>query len=34
VGHRITHFETNGVVVVGHKSEEAIELPAMPRHVM
>jgi len=34
VGHRITHFETNGVVVVGHRPEEAIELPAMPRHVM
>ncbi len=34
VGHRITHFETNGVVVVGHKTEEPVELPAMPRHVM
>ena len=34
LGHRITHFETNGVVVVGHKLEEAVELPAMPRHVM
>jgi len=34
VGHHITHFETNGVVVVGHRPEEAIELPAMPRHVM
>jgi hypothetical protein len=34
VGHRITHFETNGVVVVGHKPEGAQELPALPRHVM
>src|ERR1700691_5333086 len=33
-GHQITHFETNGVVVVGHKLESTQELPAMPRHVM
>ena len=33
-GHHITHFETNGVVVVGHKADESQELPAMPRHVM
>ena len=34
VGHHVTHFETNGVVVVGHRPEATQELPAMPRHVM
>ena len=34
VGHHITHFETNGVVVVGHRPEAQQELPAMTRHVM
>ena len=28
------HFETNGVVVVGHRPEAQQELPAMPRRVM
>jgi len=33
VGHRITHFETNGVAVVGHRQEAAVELPVVSKMV-
>jgi hypothetical protein len=32
-GHRITHFETNGVVVTRHTPEK-IELPPIPKRIM
>lgn len=33
VGHRVTHFETNGVTVVRHTPPNVV-LPKMPRRVM
>jgi hypothetical protein len=33
-GHRITHFDTNGVAVTAHSKGEPIELPPLPRHIM
>ncbi len=33
-GHRITHFETNGVAVTAHTAPEPLPLPKPPRHIM
>jgi hypothetical protein len=33
-GHRVTHFETNGVVVTGHTKAEPIVLPLVSKHIM
>ncbi len=33
-GHRITHFETNGVVVTLHAAPAPAALPAPPPHIM
>jgi hypothetical protein len=34
-GHRITHFETNGVVVTAHqKAADPIDLPVITKHIM
>ena len=34
-GHRITHFETNGVVVQAHvKGADPMDLPLASRHIM
>jgi hypothetical protein len=32
--HRITHFETNGVVVTSHTAPKPQPLPPLPRHIM
>jgi hypothetical protein len=34
VGHRITHFESNGVVVVAHTKPEPIVLPLATKAIM
>jgi len=34
VGHRITHFETNGVAVTHHTEPRPIPLPPIPPHIM
>ena len=33
-GHRITHFETNGVVVTLHAAPAPVVLPIPPPHIM
>ena len=33
-GHRITHFETNGVVVTHHAAPAPVVLPIPPPHIM
>lgn len=33
-GHRITHFETNGVTVIHHTPEPKPPLPPIPKRVM
>jgi hypothetical protein len=32
--HRITHFETNGVVVTGHTPLRPLPIPPMPNRIM
>jgi hypothetical protein len=32
--HRITHFETNGVVVTSHTPPRTLPLPPIPKHIM
>jgi hypothetical protein len=33
-GHRVTHFETNGVAVIRHVPEAKAEPAPMPKHIM
>jgi hypothetical protein len=33
-GHRITHFETNGVAVTAHMPQATLEFPPAPKHLM